>query len=91
MGAISHASRPLLYSGALLGLGGGLLAWLILLGFLAWIAPPVNQLTALYDSEYQLIGPGPGLVAALLAGGAALGWAGAWLAVFRHQNRRETT
>lgn len=85
----AYISRPLLYSGALLGLGGGFLAWMILLGFMAWIAPPVSQLASLYDSEYQLIGPGPGLVAMLLGGGAALGWAGAWMAVFRYRRRHE--
>ncbi len=84
----AYISRPLLYSGALLGLGGGFLAWMILLLFMGWISPPVNELASLYDSEYKLTGPGPGLVGTLLGGGAALGWAGAWVAVFRHRHSR---
>ncbi len=86
----AYISRPLLYTGALLGLGGGILAWLILVGFLAWVAPPINQLASLYDSEYILIGPGLPLVGALLGGGAALGWAGAWLSVSRHLAARNS-
>jgi cell division transport system permease protein len=72
--------RPFLYTGLLYGLGGGLVALLLVAGSVAWLAPAVTRVAALYGSRFELLGL-PGQTAFLLvAGGAALGWAGSWVA-----------
>lgn len=76
--------RPFLYSGAWFGLGGGIVACLILAGCLQLLAAPVAQLAALYHSDFVLPSLGAGRALALLLAGAVLGWLGAWLAVGRH-------
>jgi cell division transport system permease protein len=76
--------RPFLYTGTWFGLGGGLLAWLLLAGCLAWLGNPVAQLMELYQSDFSLGGLSPRLVLLLLVGGGLLGWLGAWFAVSRH-------
>lgn len=81
--------RPFLYFGALQGLAGGAVAWLIVgtgfylanrnLGELSHVYASLLQLNALSarDSVYLLLAP------------AALGWFGAWLSVSRHLARIE--
>src|SRR5690606_35903771 len=76
--------RPFLYTGTWFGLGGGLLAWLLLAAGVAWLGNPVAQLVELYQSDFTLGGLSPRLVLLLLAGGSLLGWLGAWFAVGRH-------
>ncbi len=76
--------RPFLYSGLWHGLLGAALAWLLVAGALALLAGPAARLAALYGSAWRPAGLDGGATAALLAGGAALGLAGAWLAVARH-------
>lgn len=80
-GTDSYVRRPFLYSGLWFGLGGGLLAWgLVWLGVLA-LDGEVRRLASLYQSGFDLRGPGLGQLLALLAGGGLLGLGGAWLAV----------
>jgi cell division transport system permease protein len=76
--------RPFLYTGAWYGLGGGLVAWLVLTGCLAWLGDPVAQLVDLYGSDFALGGVGWRVTLVLLVGGTLLGWFGAWLSVGRH-------
>lgn len=76
--------RPFLYGGMLYGGGGGCLAWAILAAGFLVLSPAVSRLVALYGGSFQLNGPGLALSFGLLAGGAALGLVGAWLAVGRH-------
>jgi cell division transport system permease protein len=76
--------RPFLYYGAGYGLTGGVIAWLLVSLSLALLGGPVTRLAGLYGSEFSLTGAGLSGTALMLAGGALLGWLGAWLAVARH-------
>lgn len=78
------ARRPFLYSGFWYGLGGGILA-LILVGIASVVlARPIAQLAFLYGSDFRL--QGLKLVAGLgvLIIAAVLSWMGSWLAATRH-------
>lgn len=81
--------RPFLYGGLLYGLGGGLLAWGMLAGGFVLLSPAVGRLLALYGSNHGLSGLDLVHTLGLLATGAALGLAGAWVAVGRHLNAIE--
>ena len=78
------ARRPFLYSGIWYGLGGGLLA-LILVGIASTVlARPVAQLAFLYGSSFSM--RGLSLITGLWVLGLAVGlsWLGSWLAATRH-------
>ncbi|MGC3872683.1 permease-like cell division protein FtsX [Halomonas sp. GXIMD04776] len=76
--------RPFLYSGAWYGLGGGLLAWLLLGLGGQWLSAPVQALAQSYGAHFAV----PRLdwegSAALLISSTLLGWLGGWMAVNRH-------
>jgi cell division transport system permease protein len=78
------ARRPFLYSGIWYGLGGGLLA--LLLVFLASVvlARPVAQLAFLYGSDFRIQGLKLVTGFAVLMLAVALSWLGSWLAATRH-------
>ncbi len=76
--------RPFLYSGLLYGLSGAIFAWLLVAGSLWLLDGPVQRLSLLYDSPFEIDRVGLEASAALLAAGVLLGLAGAWLAVGRH-------
>ncbi len=76
--------RPFLYTGWWYGLGGGIVAWLIILVVLVVLSGPVVELVGLYQGQFSLSGPSFAETLLLLLGGGVLGWAGAWLAVARH-------
>jgi cell division transport system permease protein len=76
--------RPFLYLGIWYGAAGALAAILLLTAALALLREPVAALAGLYSSGYTLTGLAAAETLALVGGGAALGWAGAWLAAFRH-------
>jgi cell division transport system permease protein len=76
--------RPFLYLGVVYGLAGAVFAAALLLLALLLLRAPVAALATLYASSYSLAGLTLGETLALLGGGAALGWAGAWLAAARH-------
>jgi cell division transport system permease protein len=83
-GSDAFVRRPFLYSGFWYGAGGGLLAWgLVVLGE-SLLRGPVSRLAGLYGSEFNLAGLDLKETAALLAGGALLGWLGSWIATARH-------
>ncbi len=76
--------RPFYYFGALQGLAGGLVAWGAVLVATLLLRGPVADLAALYGIEFALHIL-PLSDSALLFGLAALlGWAGAWLSLYRH-------
>lgn len=79
--------RPFYYTGALLGLGAGVLA----LGVVALALQPLNDAIAdfarLYASEFRLAPLGAGASAILLAISAALGLTGSLFSVRRHLAR----
>jgi len=83
-GTNAFVRRPFLYTGLWYGGGGGVLALLLLVSGLEWMASPVASLAALYGSDFTLQGLGVsgGLLLVLLA--SLIGWLGAWLAVGRH-------
>jgi len=83
-GSNGFVRRPFLYLGFWYGLGGGVLAWLVLLAGLSLLAGPVANLAGLYSSAFTLKSLGAREVLALIAGGAALGWLGAGVAAARH-------
>ncbi|OUD15664.1 permease-like cell division protein FtsX [Thioflexithrix psekupsensis] len=76
--------RPFLYSGFWYGLLGAIIAWLLVYLAFALLEHPVQQLTALYYSEFTLMRFDWRSSLLLLAAGIFLGLAGAWLAVGRH-------
>jgi cell division transport system permease protein len=88
-GSNGFVRRPFLYIGILYGLGGALLAWLILTATVAALAPSISILAQLYGSEYALAGPTPEDVRYLLGAGVVLGWLGAWISATRHLHRIE--
>lgn len=80
----SFVRRPYLYFGLLQGLLGGLVAWALVEGMVAVIAPRVEVLARSYNIVLDMHGPDPLGVALLLLFASALGWAGAGLSVRRH-------
>ena len=83
-GTDSYVARPFLYTGFWYGLGGGLLAWLLLALIMRALSGPLAALLALYDNQHSMHGLTllPGLL--LLSGSALLGWLGAWISVRQH-------
>ena len=83
-GSNAFIRRPFLYLGLWYGLGGGLLAWILISVGLRALSAPVAQLAGLYTSTFTLAGL-PWLESlALVGGGGLLGWLGAGLAASRH-------
>ena len=76
--------RPFLYLGFWYGLGGALMAWLMLQAGLTYLSGAVEQLMDAYQRDYSLVGLGLGESIILLLSGALLGVLGAMLAVARH-------
>jgi cell division transport system permease protein len=83
-GSDAFVRRPLLYTGLWYGLGGGVVA-VLLLSLGVWLlAAPTAELAAAYDSSFALRGFGIVDSLQLVLMGGGLGLAGAWLAVARH-------
>ncbi len=83
-GSNPFVRRPFLYTGLWFGVGGGLMAALLVGAALWYLDSPVRELAALYDSDFSLGGLGLMGSLNLVILGGALGLAGAWLAVTRH-------
>jgi cell division transport system permease protein len=83
-GSNGFVRRPFLYTGLWYGVGGGLLAALVVGVALWFLGEPVSRLTQLYDSRFELRGLGLMGSLNLVIMGGVLGLAGAWLAVGRH-------
>lgn len=88
-GSNAFVRRPFLYSGMWQGLGGGLLAVALIAVGLAAVEAPVARLASAYGAAFTLIGLSPRELAAIVGGGAALGWLGAWLVSAYHLSRIE--
>jgi cell division transport system permease protein len=78
------ARRPFLYSGVWYGLGGGLLALLLVGVATAVLARPIAQLAFLYGSAFRLQGLKLVTAGGVLIVAAGLSWVGSWLAATRH-------
>ncbi|SFM47345.1 permease-like cell division protein FtsX [Marinobacter pelagius] len=83
-GTDAFVRRPFLYTGAWYGLGGGVVAWILLQLSLWWLSGPIERLAGLYRSDFTLVGLGLDGVLALIIVAMLLGWLGAWVAVKRH-------
>lgn len=83
-GTDGFVRRPFLYAGAWYGMGGSLMAILLVEIMYGWIAGPVATLAKLYGSNFQLQGAGIGYWMLVVLAGVLLGWGGAWIAVRRH-------
>ena len=81
--------RPFLYTGFWYGFSGGLLAWLLTSLSLTMLAEPVEKLTLLYHSDFQLSGLSFGDTSGLIMISCGLGLLGSWLAVGRHLDEIE--
>ncbi|MDR9425681.1 MAG: permease-like cell division protein FtsX [Marinobacter sp.] len=85
-GTDAFVRRPFLYTGAWFGLGGGVVAWLLIQVSFWWLSGPIERLAGLYNSEFALNGPGLEGALALIVIAVLLGWLGAWVAVKRHMD-----
>jgi cell division transport system permease protein len=73
------------------GLLGGLLAWMLILIALLLLDGPVERLSMLYQSRFELSGPGIDSTFFLFIFSAFLGWIGSWIAVGKHLSAIEPT
>jgi cell division transport system permease protein len=78
------ARRPFLYSGIWYGLGGGLIALILVAVAAVILARPVDSLAKLYGSQFRLRGLGFTTAAGVLALAVGLAWLGSWLAATQH-------
>jgi cell division transport system permease protein len=81
--------RPFLYSGLWYGLGGGVVALLLVAYGMYALKEPVGRLAGLYDSTFSILSLSLAESAAIVGTGVALGLTGSWLAVARHLRRIE--
>ena len=81
--------RPFLYFGAMQGLLGGVMAWLIVTASLLLLNQQLNALSQLYASQFTLHPLSFGDSLSLLLFSVYLGWLGAWLSVARHLSQIE--
>ncbi|TXH67569.1 MAG: ABC transporter permease [Thiothrix sp.] len=79
-----YIRRPFLYGGLWLGLFGGFLSLLVVNIALLFLVDPVNKLSMLYGSDFNLGGIDLTTTLEVLAISASLGLIGAWLAVNRY-------
>jgi len=80
----SFVRRPFLYLGFWFGVGGAVIAMILLQLSLALLAGPVEVLAQSYRDDFALQGPGIYGVILLFAAGSILGIIGAMVAVSRH-------
>jgi cell division transport system permease protein len=88
-GSNAFVRRPFLYTGLFYGLGGALLAALILVGALAYLDQAVGDLSAQYGSQFHLAGLDRRALGMLLGTGAGLGWLGALISTGKHLRQIE--
>lgn len=81
--------RPFLYTGLFYGVFGACFAWFLVFLLRMWLLIPVQNLAALYDSDFVLQGLGFTHGCSLLIFAAILGAMGASFAVSRHIARIE--
>ncbi len=83
-GSNAFVRRPFLYTGLFYGLGGALLAALIVTGSLAYLGQAVGELSAQYGGNFGMQGLGGRGFGLLLLTGAVLGWLGALISTGKH-------
>lgn len=82
-GSDAFVRRPFLYSGVWYGLGGALIAWLIVSIVISVLGEPVQRIAGLYGSTFELDGLRLEGTGVLLLGGVVLGWLGSFIAATR--------
>lgn len=90
-GTNAFVRRPFLYTGFWYGLGGGIIAWIVLLAGVHWLSGPIQNLASLYQSEVELKGLNFLESLAILLGSGLLGLLGAALTVGKHLHTIEPT
>ncbi|NNF96059.1 MAG: cell division protein FtsX [Halobacteria archaeon] len=90
-GTDAFIRRPFLYTGFWYGLFGGVIAWLLVSLSLSILSDPVERLTGLYQSQFELSGLDATTTGMLIGTSILLGLAGSWLAVGRHLRDIEPT
>ncbi len=88
-GSNAFVRRPFLYTGMLYGLGGAVLAWMILEAVVIGLTGPVARLAQLYGSAFVPTGLAARQCGVLFGGGVVLGWLGAWISAHHHLRRIE--
>jgi cell division transport system permease protein len=88
-GSNAFVRRPFLYTGFFYGLGGAILAALIVFGSMAYLDQAVAELSAQYGGRFRMSGLRSDGLLALGGTGAILGWIGALISTGRHLRRIE--
>ena len=88
-GSNAFVRRPFLYTGIFYGLGGALLASLIVIGGMAYVDRAVGVLAAQYGGSFRMAGLGAEGLGILIGTGVVLGWMGALISTGRHLRRIE--
>ncbi|MEX2488335.1 MAG: permease-like cell division protein FtsX [Pseudomonadales bacterium] len=88
-GTDAFVRRPFLYLGLWYGLGGAIIAWLLVQISLMFLAAPVQRLVQSYGNQFSISGLGVTESLVLWTGGSILGVLGALLAVSRHLHEIE--
>jgi len=83
-GSDAFVRRPFLYSGVWYGLGGSLVALVIVAVTVLVLSGPVQRITGLYGSDFHLTGLSIETTLWLIGAGVALGWVGSFIAASRH-------
>lgn len=83
----SFLNRPLLYTGALYGFLGGVIACGIALMTLYWLRGPAAQLSSLYTSAFELILPTASQLLTVVATATILGLLGAIVTLYQPANQ----
>lgn len=84
----SFIRRPFVYYGFLLGLGGGIVAWLLVAAAALWLRAPLGELVRLYDLTLVVQALDTRDSAVMMAFAAGLGWLGAMISL--HQYLRQS-
>ena len=76
--------QPFLYSGFWYGALGAIFALFLLSISLVLLSGPIERLSSLYGSRFELSGVDGATALTLVLGGLLTGLGGAWMAVARH-------
>ncbi|MDP2248331.1 MAG: permease-like cell division protein FtsX [Nitrosomonadales bacterium] len=79
----SFIRRPFLYAGTIYGLGGGLVAWLLLVGIISLFNISIADLAELYASGFRLDLPTVQTSVSIIGSAVLLSWVGSYIAVNR--------